>query len=391
MKKVAVVTATRAEYGLLSPLMRLLTEDDFFDCHVIVSGTHLVEAYGHTVDAIRKDGIPVAYEIPIMEECTTQDHAEVIARALKQFDRLYRSEKYDGIILLGDRYELYGFAIPALLRNIPVIHIHGGEKTEGAVDEKIRHSITKMASIHFPSIRENADRIIQMGENPRYVYPVGALGIDNAIAVEPIPCAELSSELGIDLQKPTAIVTYHPVTTDTVEEMVRQVHVVMQALSESGLQAVVTMPNSDVGGDRLLAVILDYLQQAKDRMVFFKNLGQRRYLSTLRYAEIVYGNSSSGIIEAASFHVPVIDIGDRQKGRYSPKNVIHCACRKEAIREAIALGRSDAFRQGLKNYVNPYGDGHAAERMVDTLKRIDWEDEALIRKAFFDISMEGTG
>ena len=387
MKKIAVITATRAEYGLLSPLIRQLMADSFFDCHLIVTGTHLSDEYGHTISNIEADGIPIHCTVPVLDP--GHDPNRTIANCLTQFARIYEEERYDAVVLLGDRYELFGFAIPAVLQNIPIIHIHGGEKSEGAIDEKIRHSITKMAAIHFPSIKENADRIIQMGEAPDMVHAVGALGIDNALRLEPVPIDDLSGYLGLDLKKATAIVTYHPVTTDTVDEMRTQMHTVMSALADSGLQAVVTMPNSDQGGRELTEITREYVDRFSERMVFVRSLGQRRYLSCLRYAALVYGNSSSGIIETASFGVPTVNIGDRQKGRFAPANVIHCRCAADELREAIRQGLSGSFRKSLEGYVNPYGDGHTAERIRDILKRTDWDDERLVRKQFYDIPSAG--
>ena len=385
MKKVAIITATRAEYGLLFPLITEMMADDFFDCHVIVTGTHLLHKYGDTLKFIQDDKVPIKYIVPIMDE-NTVEQCRIIAAALNAFSQIYKTEKYDAIVLLGDRYELYGFAIPALLNNIPIIHIHGGEKTEGAVDEQIRHSITKMSAIHFTSTEEYRKRIIQMGENPKNVFAVGALGIDNILRLAPMDKTALSKDLGVDFDnKSIAIVTYHPETLSGSEEAKRQMQIVLESILESDLNAIITMPNSDVGGNLILECILEYVQKYPENLRFFKSLGQLRYLSALRYADFVIGNSSSGIIETASFGIPAIDIGDRQKGRISPKNVIHCICEKSAIKEAIMRGKNPNFITELKNYVNPYGDGHTAKRMVDILKNISWNTETMVRKTFYDI------
>lgn len=386
-KKLAVITATRAEYGLLNPLIKQLTDDAFFDCHVIVTGTHLVAKYGHTIDQIVDDQIPIAHKINILDE-NDNNPSKVIATAITEFSALYWSEQYDGIIILGDRFELYGFAIPALLLNIPIIHIHGGEKTEGAVDEKIRHSITKMTSIHFPSIEEYRKRIIQMGEMPENVHAVGALGIDNITRLPLYSRAELENKLQVDFSQDIAVVTFHPVTLETPEESARQVTVLMEALLQSSLFSIITMPNCDVGGDAVLKILLEYVALHSDRFLFIKSLGQINYLSCLKYARLVIGNSSSGIIETASFGLPAVNIGDRQKGRFAPKNVIHCSCDTDSIKSAIALGLNQDFRNSLIGYINPYGDGHAAERIAGILKRLDWNNMKLVKKEFYDISFE---
>ena len=387
MKKIAVITATRAEYGLLRPLIFELMDDDEFDCNVIVTGTHLLEKYGNTVCYIEQDRIPIQYKIPIMDE-KGNDHCYIIAKAMQEFSQLYKREKYDAIIVLGDRYELFGFCIPALINRIPIIHIHGGEKTEGAIDEKIRHAITKMSSIHFPSINEYAKRIIQMGENPQSVFAVGALGVDNALKLPLMNKVELEKQLDINFNDDVAIVTFHPVTTEGEESAREQAEIVFEALLKLPIYLLVTMPNSDLGGDAISELILKYVEKNPNKMKFVKSLGQIRYLSCLKYASIVIGNSSSGIIETASFNIPVVDIGDRQKGRFAPDNVIHCACTGTEIQDAVYTGLSAEFRQKVKKCKNPYGDGKAASRIKGILKNIDLEDENLIKKGFFDIDFE---
>lgn len=386
--KIAIITATRAEYGLLSPLISCMLEDSFFDCHVIVTGTHLLQKFGKTVSFIEQDGIPIKYKVPIMKEDYIEQ-SEVIASALVQFTKIYNDEKYDAIVVLGDRYELYGFCIPAVLKKIPIIHIHGGEKTEGALDEKIRHSITKIASVHFPSIKEYANRIIQMGENPAYVYPVGALGIDNIKRVPLLSVEELSAELNVDFaEKNVAIVTYHPVTVTNTQDSICQIKTVLEALRESNLYSIITMPNSDSDGDVIASIIEEYVDKYCEKFRYIKNLGQKRYLSCLKHAKIVIGNSSSGIIETASFKIPTINIGERQQGRIAPSNVIHCVCDKNSILQSIEEAFKCTFQEQLVTCINPYGEGDTAARIVEILKVIDWNDSKIISKKFYDIEFE---
>ena len=393
MKKIAVITSTRAEYGLLSPLIHKMMEEPSIDVHVLVSGTHLLYKYGHTIDYIRNEQVFISYEISIMDEdfsSSEPDAARATALALEKSAVIFAKEGYDAVIVLGDRYELLGFCSAAVICRIPIIHIHGGEITEGAIDDKIRHAITKLSSIHFPSVNEYADRIVQMGEDRSRVYTVGALGIDNAMHLELLNKGELFDELGIDSELPVAAVTYHPVTSKEPEQAIYEIKIVMEALLEKNLFCVITMPNSDVGGDGIYNVILEYTKQYPERMILKKSLGQIRYLSLLKWADIMVGNSSSGILESASFRLPTVDIGERQKGRMMPDNVIHTDCDKAAIESAIDICLSDDTRKTLSDYVNPYGDGNTAERMVSIIKEIDFKDTSLISKHFWNMDHVGS-
>lgn len=388
MKKIAVITSTRAEYGLLRPLIAEMREDPSFDVHLLVSGTHLLEKFGHTVDYIREDGIPIADVIPVFDEDFAGDElhaADALAKAVQLSTAIFIREKYDAVMVLGDRYELLGFCSAAVICRIPIIHIHGGEITEGAIDDKIRHAVTKLASIHFPSIPEYARRIVQMGEDPARVYPSGALGIDNIVKADYWSRDALCRDLGITATLPLAAVTYHPVTSLNPDTAVFEIRQVLDALLQAGVFSVITMPNSDVGGTEIYQEILKYVHEYPDRMTALKSLGQTRYLSLLRCADIMVGNSSSGILESASFCLPTVNIGDRQRGRMAPANVIHCRCRTEDILEAIRHGMSEQFKDSLKGYVNPYGDGKTAQRIKNVLKEIDFSDLGLIQKKFYDI------
>lgn len=388
MKNIALITSTRAEYGLLYPLIKELMGEPEINLDVLVSGTHLLEKYGKTVEQIKKDHVPIAEEIPILDESFESDEihvAEAIAKATVLSSRIFEDKRYEALIVLGDRYELLGFCTAAAICRIPIIHIHGGEITEGAVDDKIRHAVTKLSSLHFPSIQEYADRIIQMGEDKQRVYPVGALGIDNIMHMHLLDRESLLKELDISPSLPVAAVTYHPVTSRQPECARREIREVLEALIQADVFSVITMPNSDVGGDMVFGEIKRYTDANPKRMALRKSLGQMRYLSLLKNADIMVGNSSSGILESASFLLPTVNIGDRQKGRLSPKNVIHCECRKEAIRKAVQTGLSDGFSDALSGYVNPYGDGNAAKRIASVILKTDFSDPSLICKKFYDI------
>lgn len=388
MVKLAVITSTRAEYGLLRPLIEKLLKEPEFEVHVLVSGTHLLEKFGNTIQFIQKDNIPIAYEIPIFEEDFVSDEigtTNAVAEAVRQCGEIFSRERYNAIIVLGDRYELLGFCMAAVMCRIPIVHIHGGEITEGAIDDKIRHAITKLASVHFPSISEYASRIIQMGEDPEKVFTVGALGIDNILNLPLLDGKTLYRDLEINTKLPIAAVTFHPVTSEDSSMALGEIRNVLDAIIESRLFAIVTMPNSDVGGDIIFKEIVRYTQMYPDNLVIKKSLGQLRYLSLLRCADIMVGNSSSGILESASFRLPTVDIGSRQKGRMAPDNVIHCECEKKAIVQAITKGLSREFKLSLEGYESPYGDGCTAERMVEILKSIDFNDIGLICKKFYKV------
>lgn len=391
MIKLAVVTSTRAEYGLLVPLIKAMMCEPEIEMQLLVSGTHLVRKYGYTVRYIRQDKIPIAYEVPLFDDdfsSTEQQVSDVIAKAVAQCGAIFAKERYDAVIVLGDRYELLGFCSAAVVCRIPIVHIHGGEITEGAIDDKIRHAITKLSSVHFPSIPEYAHRIIQMGENPDYVYAVGALGIDNILGLKLLDRRELLSELNIETNLPLAAVTYHPVTGEKPELAAQEMIQVLDSLISSNIFAVITMPNSDVGGDDIYRMIVSYVERYQDKMVLEKSLGQVRYLSLLKNADIMIGNSSSGLLESASFHLPVVDIGDRQKGRVAPANVVHCSCNQDEIVKSIETCLNNKMKERLQGYENPYGDGKAAQRIVDKLKKIDFADKSLICKHFFDFGCE---
>lgn len=388
MKKIAVITSTRAEYGLLYPLIRELSGRDKLLVHLLVSGTHLLPRFGNTIQHIQNDGVQIAAKIPILDEDFVSDElhvADAIAKAVRLSSDIFQREQYEAVIVLGDRYELLGFCTAAVICRVPIIHIHGGEITEGAIDDKIRHAVTKLASIHFPSVPEYAQRIVQMGEDPKRVHPVGALGIDNIMKMELLDKRSLFQELDIYTELPIAAVTYHPVTSEKPEAAEREIRNVLEALLKAGVFSVITMPNSDVGGDLIYRIIQEYMQLHPERFVLKKSLGQLRYLSLLKNSDIMVGNSSSGILESASFCLPTVDIGDRQKGRMSPQNVIHCNCVESEIFDTILKAISEEFRRGILGYVNPYGDGRAAIRIADIIEETDFSEVSLIQKHFYDI------
>ena len=385
MKKIAVITATRAEYGLLMPLLKEMMQDPEISPSLVVSGTHLLQKFGETVKFIENDNIPIACRLPIYDENFSGSEPEIakaIALATELLTAHLQENHYDAVVVLGDRYELLGFCSACVICRVPIIHIHGGEITEGAIDDKIRHAVTKLASLHFPSVPAYAKRIVQMGEHPDFVHAVGALGIDNVMKLPLLSREELFRQIEIDTNLPVATVTFHPVTTESPEMALQEINVLLDVLENCGVYSVITMPNSDTGGDFIYQRIAEETSRHPEIMCLRKSLGQVRYLSLLKYADLMIGNSSSGILESASFSIPVVNIGDRQKGRLAPENVIHCDCTKKAIQTAIEKALSPEFRQSLQGLVNPYGDGHTAERMTAIIKETDFHN--LVRKKFFD-------
>lgn len=387
---IAVVTTSRADYGLLYPLIKKIQYDDYFKLDLIVTGSHLSDLHGKTINAIKENGFDVQYAIEMTAEGDTEnDICNSIAAGLKGFSKLYMDIAPDLVLVLGDRYELLSACIAAVIHKIPIAHIHGGEVTEGAVDDCIRHSITKMAAIHFPSIEPYGKRIIQMGEDPTRVHIVGALGIDNIKNIELMDIYELSEYTGVDFSKDVALITYHPVTTDNYKDAYEQIRLILDALLHSDLFSVVSAPNADTAYNSIYKVIMDYTGAYPHKFKLIKNLGQRAYLSSMKYAKVMVGNSSSGIIESASFRIPVVNIGDRQKGRLKPQNVIDTQCDPSSICASINAALSKDFKNSIFKLKNPYGDGNTANRIINILKTIDIKNkQAFLKKSFFDIGFK---
>ncbi|MGK5092825.1 UDP-N-acetylglucosamine 2-epimerase [Deltaproteobacteria bacterium TL4] len=385
--KVMVVTTGRADYGLLFPLIQKMLEDKRFELQLVATGSHLSAFYGNTLEAIQKDGIQVQDTI----EMTSSDDSEnaichAIAAGLGGFSELFHQKAPDLLIVLGDRYELLSVCIAALMHKVLIAHIHGGEVTYGALDDPIRHALTKMATFHFPSIEAYGRRIIQMGESRDRVFVVGALGIDNIKIRSLLSPSELKAHTGVDFEKGVALMTYHPVTLDHYESAKQQVQQVLNAVLKTDLFTLVTMPNADSAGKVIYQELAAYEQRFPHRIKLIKSLGQQGYLSAMNYARLMLGNSSSGILESASFKLPVVNIGDRQAGRFKPENVIDCSCSESSILKALELAGSDSFTHSLRQLTNPYGDGNTASRIIEKLASVDMSDKTyLLKKEFQDL------
>lgn len=385
--KVTAVTVSRADYGLLRPVLARLKGDEYFDLSLAVTGSHLSALHGNTIDKIKEDGFEIDYVVDMETRGDTEsDLCNSISMGIRGFSDIFGKNPPDMVIVLGDRYELWSTCIAAVIHKIPIAHIHGGEATYGVIDESVRHSVTKMASIHFPAIDLYAKRIVQMGENPGRVYVVGAPGIDNIKETVLMGKDELSSCTGAIFDDSVALMTYHPVTLDDYQSASAQVCEVLEALLETELATLITMPNADTGGSSIYREIERYANNYPGRFKLVKNLGQKAYLSAMKYARVMVGNSSSGIIESASFGLPVVNIGDRQAGRFKPDNIIDCDCSKESIREAIDRALSEDFARFISGLQNPYGDGRAADKIVKVLKSIDFRNKSsLLKKEFFEL------
>lgn len=388
MKKIAIITATRAEYGLLSPVIKELRkyEGSGLRVELIVTGTHLSHLYGHTIDEIHTDGqrIDRCVEIPVNSN-SEMDISYNQSETLNKFTNLFCNEKYDAIVILGDRYEMLAIAIAASNTKTPIFHLCGGDTTEGAMDEWIRHSITKMSYIHFVTNLESERRVIQLGESPNRVYNYGSTSIDNILKV-----ATLSKEAALETVGLGGcryiLCTYHPVTMEnnSVDEQIN--HFVSAIAEFKDIQFIVTKSNADQGGARINQ-LLDEAASKLDNMHVFTSLGIKRYLSLMKYAECVVGNSSSGIIETPAFNIPTVNIGDRQRGRLQAKSIINCGVDKQSIVEAIYKALSNEFRMVCDENNSLYGTGCAASQISKKVYELVTLDEIDLKKKFFDMEI----
>lgn len=379
MKKVAVVTATRAEYGILRPLIFRLKEEQELCLQVIATGTHLSEKYGNTQVEIEKDGISIFRKIPILEEGNTAyDISCTMANALRNFALYFKEEQPDLVIVLGDRTELLGICAAAMNERIPIAHLHGGEVTEGAVDDCIRHAITKMSYLHFPATEEYRKRIIQLGEEPERVFNVGALGVENILHTPLLSYEEICKQAGIPKDRDYVVMTFHPVTLEKATARAQTEELLKAIEQQKDWFYLITMANADVGGD-IVNQMLQQFAEKKENIKLVPSLGMVRYLSAVKYSRFVLGNSSSGIIEAPSLGIPTVNIGDRQKGRLMADTVISCEPRCEDIVDAMRLADRTEHRVSTI-----YGDGNTSEKIVTIIKDFLFHEKINLKKTFYD-------
>ncbi|MHC1783134.1 MAG: UDP-N-acetylglucosamine 2-epimerase [Anaerolineaceae bacterium] len=383
MRKIAVITSARSDYSYLLPVMRKVQESPDLHLLPIVTGMHLSPVYGMTVNMIEGDGFEIAEKVEML---LSADTSSAVAKSMgigmiglaQAFERL----KPDVVVLLGDRFETLAAAAAALPFAIPVAHIAGGELTEGMIDEAARHAITKLSHLHFVSTEAHRRRVIQMGEAPWRVINCGAPSLDNITCIDFLDKETLQQELGFNLDPAPLLVTFHPVSLE-FEQTSRQMDEFLGALDSCGMPVIFTYPNADVSNRVVIEAIQKYqLGHANARV--YVNLGIRKYFSLMRFAAAMVGNSSSGIIEAASFQLPVVNIGNRQKGRFHDRNVIDSPCVKDDISAAVQQAVDPVFKAGLSDLKNPYGDGDASSLIVKILREIE-VGRQLVTKSFYDL------
>lgn len=383
MRKICFVTGTRAEYGLLSRLMRLVKEDKDLQLQVIATNMHLMPEYGETYKEIEKDGFTIDKKV-YMHKPSDDAHGIIssMAEEMQGMNDALSELKPDILVLLGDRYEILVAAQVALIHRVPIAHIHGGEVTEGAFDDAIRHSVTKMSSLHFTSCEEYRHRVIQMGEQPSRVFDVGSLGVENIKAVPLMTKDELEASLDFKIDTQTILVTYHPVTLGG--DPAKDIREFLDALDQfKDLKVIFTMPNSDTGRDAIALAVENYVQKHSNSAKAYTSLGLKRYLSTLQFVKVAVGNSSSGIIEVPSFGIPTLNIGDRQKGRLASKSVVNCGTSKDEVIAGLKLCLSEEMQKAAKTYENPYAKPDTANLIYQELKNI--ELAGLNLKTFYDL------
>ena len=383
MKRIAVVTTTRAEYGLLSPVIYELRKCESSELRIelIVTGTHLSEQYGMTVNEINQR---IDRSIPISVKSDTElDISKNQAEVLLKFTDLFMQEQYNAVLLLGDRYETLAIAVAAGNTRTPVFHLCGGDTTEGAMDEWIRHSITKISYLHFVTNEQSKNRVIQLGEHPNRVFNYGSTSIDNILQKADMSKEEVLESVGLTDCR-FALCTYHPVTIEggKVDEMIDAFIRAVDAFPD--LVFIVTKSNADQGGARIND-LLDEAEKRTENLHVFTSLGVRRYLSLMKYAEVVLGNSSSGIIETPAFQVPTVNIGDRQKGRLQSKSIVNCSPAADSIVNAIRTALSEDHKSICKTVISPYGDGHAAEQIAEKTISVVMAEQINLKKQFYDL------
>lgn len=385
-KKIAVLTATRAEYGLLRPLIERICADKDLELSLLVTGTHLSAAFGNTCQEILDDGFPIAARIPILEETDTAAAvSKTMANALEGFGGYFEEHRIDMLIVLGDRYETIAVCLAAMNARIPIAHIHGGEITEGAVDDVIRHAITKLSYLHFPATQAYARRVIQLGESPDRVFAVGSLGVENIRKVPLLSKQELEASIDFSLEGAYAVVTFHPVTLED-RSAEGQFQALLDALDAFDMKYIITKANADADG-YIINRMIDQFALAHENVYAIASLGLRRYLSAVRYCTMVVGNSSSGIIEAPSFQVPTVNIGDRQRGRIAAESVIHCKTGKEEIKKAMEEALVMKRRLEEEPVQNPYEAEGTSKKIIAVCKDFLLHDRIDLKKTFYDAQM----
>lgn len=381
--KLALITSSRADYGLLKPLIRRLNSDSFFDLRIIATGTHLSSEFGNTYKEIEEDGFHIHKKIRILQKKDNElSVTKVCSSVFLEFGKLYHTLKPDALLVLGDRYEIFCAVNTALFFKIPIIHYSGGEKTEGAYDDALRHCITKMSHLHFTSCEEYKNRVIQLGEQPKSVFNVGSLGIDNIKNMKLLSKQDFEKSIHVKLSELFFLVSFHPETLSNVP-VKNQFKEVLSALAEFKAATIVfTKSNADSNGRVINSMIDDFVKK-NENAISFESLGLLRYLSAIKYCNVVIGNSSSGITEVPFFNKPTVNIGNRQKGRLMSKSVFNCVNNKKDILDAIefALKYNLTKPNGLVKPI--FGDGNTSRKMVSIIKKYNFKNS--VSKVFYDL------
>lgn len=384
MRKICVVTGTRAEYGLLSRLMRLIEESQDCQLQLIATNMHLLPEYGNTYQEIEQDGFHI--DAKVLMKKPTDDAFGVIVSMTEEMDGMNKALRRlspDMVVILGDRYEMLVVAVVAMLQRIPIAHLHGGELSEGAVDDSIRHSITKMSSLHFTSTEEYRKRVIQLGEQPGQVFYVGSLGVENLKLIPLMSKQDLEDSLNFTFDRKTIMVTYHPVTLGNRSSKDEIDDFLLALDAFPTFKVLFTMPNSDQGGEAIRQAIEDYCNRNSERCRCYSSLGLKRYLSALRYVMAVVGNSSSGLLEVPSAHIPILNIGERQKGRIHGVSVYDCFSDTASIIAGLKTVLSEKFREIACHAVNPYEKADTAQNIFNVIAT--YPLDKLQQKSFYNL------
>jgi GDP/UDP-N,N'-diacetylbacillosamine 2-epimerase (hydrolysing) len=385
-RKICVVTGTRAEYGLLRWVMEGIKQASDLELQLLVTGMHLSPEFGLTYKVIEKDGFHIDQKVEmILSSDTPVALAKSMGLGMIGYGEALERLKPDLMLVLGDRFEIFSAVAAAMVSRIPVAHLHGGEATEGLIDESIRHSITKMSHFHFVAAEAYKKRVIQLGEHPDRVFLVGGLGLDNIQELKLLDRSELENIIDFKFGIKNLLITFHPVTLEnaTSAEQMSQLLTALKQLKDTRL--IFTMPNADTYGRVLIDMINKFVSE-NPTAKSFTSLGQLNYLSTIKYVDGVVGNSSSGIIEVPSFFKGTINIGDRQQGRLQAKSIINCVPEQDSISLAIKKMYSKDFQAMLATTKNPYGEGGASKKVVDMLKKVQLED--VLKKSFFNLPQQ---
>jgi len=386
MKKICVVTGSRAEYGLLYNLMKKLNKDKNIKLQIIATCMHLLPKFGLTYKEIIKDGFKINWTVKMpISSSKPINVTKATGLGMVGFAKAFAKLKPDIIIILGDRFEILSAAFAALSEKIPIAHIHGGESTTGVIDEAIRHSVSKMSTWHFVATKKYGKRIMQLGENPNRIYLVGSLGVDRIKNIKLYSKDILEKKINFKLGAKNILVTYHPVTLNNNSEK-KDIEAIIQSIQKiKKAKIIFTLPNADSGSEVILKTIKNFVKKNKNRSIAFKSMGDKLYLSTMKNSDLVLGNSSSGIIEAPSFKIPTINVGDRQNGRIKAGSIIDCDAKYSSIKQAIKKAFSKKFNKKISKVKNPYELKDTSCKIFNTLKKLKTDN--VLKKDFYDLPL----